>query len=488
MMTGLIVDGAMRTPGKPALIYNGRAYSYADFAALIARARGFFVRRGVAGPGIAILAVRNLMDFWVLSLAARSLGLTTAMVDTVGAVDALGLPEVRCVVSSRAVPWPGLVELCAARGWTMLPVSLDGEAPLRFDRTAKQGGHILLTSGTTGHHKMVLMTPESDAYFLEQRAGLFGMDSETVLCVFDFPPWTGTGYKWAASPWLSGGACMLEQSKDVHAALLRPGITHARLGPAKLDRILAQPQDAFPRNTAMMLAVGGGPMTDAQCLAAKARITPKLFGLLSCTEAGAIAMTSLESPEDRRWHRPVPGRRVEIVDESDNPVPMGETGRLRVGIGGGPAGYYRNDEATRLFFRDGFFYTGDLAVLREDGRMALMGRITDVLNVSGNKISPYELETRLAEALGVRGVCLFSAPGESGEEEVHAVIETPHDIEPERLRAAFGDSLRGFARAHVRFLDTLPRGATGKILRQKVRAEFAATPVQTLVIVPAPKQ
>jgi len=185
----LIFDWASRTPGRPALIDNGQALSYRTFAHLIARARGFFARRGCDGSGHAVLAVGNLVDFWVLSLALRSLGLTTMAVRSVAAVGKALLPDVRCVVTSPNEAWPGLGEVCVARGLRLYSVSLGGEAALDLDATAHaSGGHILRTSGTTGADKMVLMTSAIDAVFLRRKVDVIGMSQDTVLGAFDFAP------------------------------------------------------------------------------------------------------------------------------------------------------------------------------------------------------------------------------------------------------------------------------------------------------------
>ena len=478
MITQMIFDWAKQTPNRTAVIYNDQRWSYRSFAQFIALSRGYFARRGYIGPGYAVLALHNLMDFWVLSLALRSLGLTTLAVPSVAEVARVGLPNVRCVITSPGETWAGLDGLCTELGLPLLSVSLASEPALAFEVSEAPhpvGGHILRTSGTTGIYKMVLMSPAFDAVLLRRRAELFGMNKDTVFCVFDFPPWTGAGYKWAASPWSVGGANLIEQGRERDQALLHPGITHAVLTPGMLVAVLAAPAGAFPRNDTMQLAVSGGAMTRMQVDQAKARITPRLFNDLGCTEAGTIAFTSLDTPEDQRWHRLVPSRVVEIVDESDHPVPTGETGRLRVGTAGGPTSYLNDETATRAFFKNGFFYPGDLAVMRSDGRMALQGRVTDVINVRGDKISPAPIEDRLAELLGVSGVCLLSMQNDSGEEEMHVVIEAPTPIDSERLTAAINQEFRGFYRAHVHYVAALPRNQMGKVLRQAVRAKVIAS-------------
>src|ERR1019366_6576319 len=100
MITRRIFEWAVRTPERTAVIYNGQRWSYRLFAELIATARGYFAERGYAGSGYAVLVVWNRMDFWILSLALRSLGLTTVAVPAANDIERLGLPYVRCAVTS----------------------------------------------------------------------------------------------------------------------------------------------------------------------------------------------------------------------------------------------------------------------------------------------------------------------------------------------------------------------------------------------------
>ena len=477
MITQAIFDWAERTPDRTAVIFNDRPWSYRMFAQAIAVARGYFAQRGYVGPGYAVLAVHSLMDFWILSLALRSLGLTTVVVTSSVEVGKLGLPNVRCVITSTGETWSGLDGLCTELGLPLLSVSLAGEPALgleAFEAPHPLGGHILQTSGTTGIRKMVLISPACDAVRMRHRVEVLGLNQDTLFCVFNLAAWTGAGYGWPAGTWTAGGAVVIEQERKQYEALLRPGITHAMLTPSFLAAILAAYAGAFPRNNAMQLIVGGGAMTRMLVDQAKARITPNLFNYLGSTEAGIIALTRLDSPEDQKWHRLAPGRVVEIVDESDRPVPTGEIGQVRVSTEGGPTSYLNDEAATRAFFKNGFFYPGDLAVMRSDGRMALQGRVTDIINVQGDKISPAPIEDRLAELLGVSGVCLFSMQNDSGEEEIHVVFETPTPIGSERLTAVFSQELGGFHRASVHYVAALPRNQMGKVLRQAVRANVIA--------------
>jgi len=261
------------------------------------------------------------------------------------------------------------------------------------------GGHILLTSGTTGVYKMVLSTPAIDTVFLRWRTEVSGLTQDSVLSVFQFEPWTAAGYRAAANPWTVGGTTLMEYGREPYRALLNRGLTHGIVVPALLALILAAPENAFPRNDALQLAVTGGAMTRRQIEQTKARITPRLFALLGSTEVSSFAYTPLETDDDQRWHRLLPHRVVELVSDTGRPVPVGEIGRVRVSTKDVHTAYLGDEAATKMHFKDGYFYPGDLAVARADGRIALQGRSTDVINVRGVKIFPGPIEDRLCESL-----------------------------------------------------------------------------------------
>ena len=198
MITELIFDWAKRTPDKTAVIHNERSWSYGSFAEQIAVARAYFLRRGFVGSGHAVLAIHNLMEFWIFSLALRSLGLTTVAISIAATLDRLDLPDMRCVITSPTESWPNLARQCTARGLTLLSVSLENETNLSSsapEALHEPGGHILLTSGTTGDYKMVLNSPAIDAVFLRRKVDVTGMSQRPCSASSTFqrgrPPVTG---------------------------------------------------------------------------------------------------------------------------------------------------------------------------------------------------------------------------------------------------------------------------------------------------------
>src|ERR1051325_10751066 len=223
------------------------------------------------------------------------------------------------------------------------------------------------------------------------------------------------------------------QQRKLWKSLHVGGITHCFVFPHLLSEILRAPKDELARNDEMRLISTGGPLSQALVEAAKARLTARIYNYIGATEVGGYTFTPVESAEDLRWHRVIPSRRVEVVDDEGRALPVGQTGLVRVDLAAGVTGYLHDGAATRAFFRDGYFYPGDLGMFRDDGRLALQGRVTDVINIWGQKIASAPIEQTLERTLGVSGVCVFSAQSETLEEQVQVAIETDRAIDEARL-------------------------------------------------------
>jgi acyl-coenzyme A synthetase/AMP-(fatty) acid ligase len=468
MILDAIFAAAAASPGKDAVIFNGRAWSFGAFAAAIEAGADHLVGRGVGGHGVGILAVDDILDAWIWGFALRRLGLTTVIARSVDEIAALDLTDVRCLLVPAANPRPDLASLCARQDWPLIAMERQmtlsarprGDAPAR-----PPGGHILQTSGTTGAAKKVLIDPSQEALLVARRQTVYGIGRDTVAAYPEFGGWTGVGYKSAVAVWAVGGTVVIDQGRAAHLALAEPRLTHTELIPIMLASILAAPADAIAFNPGLQMVVTGAPITEALAREARSRVTPRLLTAIGATEVSVFACTPLTSSEDRRWHRPVADAEVQIVDEDDRPLSPGGLGRLRVSAADGPGAYLGDPAASAEFFRHGFFYPGDLAVMRQDGRFALHGRVTDVVNILGQKLAPAPIEDALREALGVTGVCLFSMQDDNAEEQAHLAIETDTPVDQGVLAGVLGRYLPGLASAHVHHVRALPRNSMGKVQR-----------------------
>jgi acyl-CoA synthetase (AMP-forming)/AMP-acid ligase II/thioesterase domain-containing protein/acyl carrier protein len=195
------------------------------------------------------------------------------------------------------------------------------------------------------------------------------------------------------------------------------------------------------------------------------------------TEAGAVTSTPL-SPYTRRAGsagvRIAPG--VEIMDAAGNLLPPGQTGEIVV-RGPSVMKEYRNSpQATRDAFRSGWFRTGDLGRFDDDGFLYVTGRLKEIVNRGGEKILPGEIDTALLEHPAVADAAAFGIPHPQLGEDVAAavVLRAGKSVQQNELREFLAARLAAFKVPRVyRFLDHLPRGASGKVQRMRLAEEFA---------------
>ena len=171
---------------------------------------------------------------------------------------------------------------------------------------------------------------------------------------------------------------------------------------------------------------------------------------------------------------PVPSTDVVLRDEAGHNVPLGQPGELCVRGPQVMAGYWnRPDETARCMTADGFFRTGDIAVMLPDGQFKIVDRLKDMILVSGFNVYPNEVEDVIASHPGILEVAVVGMPDDSSGEAVvaYAVLKDPK-LTAEEVRAFCKERLTGYkVPRHVRFRDQLPKTNVGKLLRRVLRDE-----------------
>ncbi|MDN3517708.1 AMP-binding protein [Aquisalimonas lutea] len=170
---------------------------------------------------------------------------------------------------------------------------------------------------------------------------------------------------------------------------------------------------------------------------------------------------------------PYAGTYCRIVDEQDNPVPVGEPGELIVKGPQVMAGYWNRPDATEESMHNGWFHTGDIARMDEDGFFYIVDRKKDMVNVSGFNVYPNEVEDVIARHPGVREVGVVGVPDDETGEAVQAyVVKADDSVTEEAIREHCRQSLTGYKiPKRVIFREAIPLTPVGKVLRKDLRAE-----------------
>jgi acyl-CoA synthetase (AMP-forming)/AMP-acid ligase II len=198
------------------------------------------------------------------------------------------------------------------------------------------------------------------------------------------------------------------------------------------------------------------------------------------TEASHQMTSNPLPPRPRRAGTvgPAAGPEVAILDEAGRPLPAGSVGEVVIRGPNVTAGYVANAAANASAFTDGWFRTGDQGVLDADGYLTITGRLKELINRGGEKISPREVDDLLMSHPAVAQAVTFALPHDKLGEEVAAAIVLREG------KSATERELRDFVSARladfkvprkVVFLAEIPKGATGKLQRIGLAAKLGVT-------------
>ncbi|QDQ96150.1 benzoate-CoA ligase family protein [Tomitella fengzijianii] len=238
------------------------------------------------------------------------------------------------------------------------------------------------------------------------------------------------------------------------------------------------PDDAF---ASVRLGVSAGePLPRALQEKVLARFGFEILDGIGSTEALHIFLSNV--PDDIRHGttgRPVPGWDVEVRDADGNVCPPGEPGELFIRGASLAVGYWRRTDAQRSVFLGDWMRTGDTYMRDEEGVFTCLGRSNDLLKAGGIWVTPGEVEARILAHPAVLEAAVVGSEDEAGlvKPVAAVVLKTPHDAVTEREIIDWcRDGLAHFkAPRAVRFVDELPKTATGKLQRFRVKQQLAGT-------------
>jgi acyl-CoA synthetase (AMP-forming)/AMP-acid ligase II len=202
------------------------------------------------------------------------------------------------------------------------------------------------------------------------------------------------------------------------------------------------------------------------------------IGFGATETGGGIAVSSLADSDERRTETvgcPLLETEAKIVDEQGRELPPGQVGELVCRSEGVMLGYYRAPEMTaEVVDEDGWYHTGDLAMMDEDGYLRVVGRKKDMIIRGGQNIYPAEIENYLTFHPRIREAAVVGVPSALGGESVWAfvILEEGSTMTPREVKSYCREALEPYKiPGEVRFVADFPRAQTGKPQKFKLRAK-----------------
>ena len=445
------------------------------------------------GQRVCILA-ENSLEYFELFHSTGAIGAITVPLNQRLALDEL--EAIGSQVEPRAIFYGSTFDEEAERLGTLFgaePISIESSSKHRsYDDLLAQGSEqregpgpqpsdassICFTGGTTGQPKGVVISHRAliaNAQIVSEAHGMIGRDRH----IFVRPMAVAPGHRMAAWHGYSGGTTIIStrfEPLEFFRLVEAERATVSLLSPTMFQMLLDSGNPEHRDLTSFRSAAyGGAPITPALLAEVLDAFDCEFHQSYGGTEAANATHLSAQDHLDGRLDsvgREIRGVTTRIVDADGRDVPTGSPGELLVSSEQILTEYWQNPVATAEVLREGFYWTGDIAVRQSDGYMSIVGRTKDMIISGGFNVYPVEVENVLAAHPGVRDVAIIGVPHQLWGEAVHAVVV----LRPGENVSS--DELIGFCRSRiasykkpqsVEFVSELPRTSIGKVAKNALR-------------------
>lgn len=486
-----------------ALVSRGRTTTYGELRAQVASLRGGLRSLGlVPGDRVAVAGANNWF-FPVAYLASLGVGAVVVPMNPSGAgpelQEQLAATGARvAVVSPSAVEAFATIDRAAVRlEHVLVPsgVDLAGAEDLEalFDKAPAPAVEradddlavLMFTAGTAGPPKAAKLTHGNLRSNLEQvqaEPGLALNADDVALGVLPLFHIFGLNVVLGLALHAGASVVLVERFDPVttledvgaHGVTVLAGAPPVFVAWSSLPGV-----DPGALGSVRLAVSGGAPLASETAGAFEARFGMPLWQGYGLTEASPIVTSTVVGGEPRRGSigLPLPGVEVRLVDEEGEAALAGDPGELWVRGPNVFGGYWDGDEATAAVLSpDGWLRTGDVGVADHDGYIYLVDRAKDLIIVSGFNVWPAEVEAVLERCPDVAAAAAVGVPHPSSGEAVRAYVVAAPGCHLEE------DQIIGFCARHlsrykcptaVSFVESLPQGLVGKVLRRALRASGA---------------
>lgn len=514
-----LLSSARAHGDKPFISYLGETWTFdrffAEVDAVAAQLRAWDVK---PGDRVAI-AMRNRPEWAVVLVATGLIGAVPAPLNSFGLGEELhaALADVEpCVFacdSDRLTRIGGDTRVAGCRilcvGATELPagvadyqavVSQTAEPPTLPELGPGDPALILFTSGATSRAKGALSSQRSvcqalfNIDFIGALSGMTSPEAVAALMARGLPPTTLTAvplfhvsglHAQLLSALRNGRRLVFVSRWDPAQAIeviQAERITQFNGAPSMVMQLLAQPGFDDPALTGTLSGLGfGGAGLFQRVIDELQRRRPNSlsgvgFGLTETNGVGAAASGTLFAYKPHSAGVLSPIIDVRIADAMGQSLPIGEQGEVWLRGVTIMQGYWRDPDATAAAMCEGWFRSGDVGYLDDEGFLFIVDRIKDVINRSGEKIAAAEVESCLLQLSDVLEAAVFAVPDEDMGEMVAAVVSVSEGctLDAEAVRAHVAAHLAAYKVPAVVQVVTqaLPRNPAGKLLKRQLRSAF----------------
>ena len=511
----IVDDIAVNDPNRTAMIWcepggDERVFSFAEMKRMSDKTANYLRSLGIGKGDVVMVVLKRNYEFWFVATALHKLGAlllpATFMLTAHDAEYRINAAGVRCVICTALCDAPEAFDRVAERCPALeLRVLVRGERPgwENFGNGVESASEVFervqthiadpmimyFSSGTSGYPKMVLHNHTYALAHLWTAKHWHNVKPDGLHFTIADTGWGKAVWGKYYGQWMMEAPVLTYDydkfdSAEIFTLLEKYGVTTLCMPPTMYRLLLSDPGvDKYDLSRLSYCTTAGEAMNPDVFRSWEELTGLKIMEAFGQTET-TVAICNIvgTTPKLGALGKPSYQYSVELHNEEGQRVPNGKTGEIVIKLGDKrPDGlmdcYYLNDDKTNDAFRGGYYHTGDMAWMDEDGYYWYIGRNDDIIKSSGYRIGPFEIESVLAEHKAVRECAVTSVPDPMRGQAVKATIV---------LEAGFAPSneltleLQNYVKENtapykyprvVNYVDELPKTVNGKIRRVEIRAE-----------------
>jgi long-chain acyl-CoA synthetase len=489
---------ATLTPNRIAIRFEGRSITYGQLNSDANRLASSLVEAGFGTADRVALYLPNVPEFAVAYYAAQKLGAIPVTINAIlkteevryllddsGASVVITMNELRRYVADdcAALRLRVLVDKTVESvGWLALTdlLASGSEVFKSVQRSGDDVAALLYSSGTTGFPKGVALTQRNihTNIAIPPQSRYSDYQPGDRLAAF-LPLFHVYGQNYIMNAAILAGATIVLFARFVPDVVLRAieeeRITHFFAVPTIFINLLAMDLSGYDLSSLRYEMSAAATMPEEISRRWTERFGRRVYEGYGLTECSPFACYN-----DTDVHRfgsvgrAVDGFELKIFDESDREVPFDEQGEIVIRGDGVMQGYWKRPEETKTALRHGWLHTGDVGRMDKDGYVYITDRVKDMINVSGFKVWPAEVEQYLYKLSGVQEAAVYGVPaGAQGEKVVVAVVlKAGAKLTAEDVIAYCREHIAAYkVPAQVDIVKELPKSPSGKLLKRVLRQQ-----------------
>jgi long-chain acyl-CoA synthetase len=351
--------------------------------------------------------------------------------------------------------------------------------PELADTAEEDTAVILYTSGTTGRPKGAELTHANLSRNADVSARTTSEIAAGDVVLGALPLFHSFGQTVAMNASLGVGACLTLVPKfdpgEALETIERDRVTHFYGVPTMYGALLHHPgRERFDTSSLQTCITGGASMPVEVLHGFEEAFGAKVMEGYGLSETSPVACSNHPDRERKAGSigTPIEGVEIRVVDEDDNEVEQGEAGEIVIRGHNIMKGYWQRPDATAEAMRGGWFHSGDIGRVDEEGYFYIVDRKKDLIIRGGYNVYPREVEEVLYEHPKIREAAVVGIPHDEWGEEVGAavVLHEGEELPADEVCAYVKERIAAYKYPRVVwFIDELPKGPTGKILKREIQ-------------------